>query len=248
MLLQFFNYTVTWNLIWISSFIFGGYGAFLLANHFNKNFYTSIIAGIIFTFSTYHMAQSNVHIGLSMIVFIPIFVLILFKISEKNSKIYAILGGVFFFLASMSHVYYFISLLIFSGIFLAFYIFKQKKISNSVFVTNFSITIIIGIIAALIVFTDFVSPESSVNITLESGSLNLVSSVLSGIILSLWTRSSSAITDEFSIISTVSMAKTGTPFRQILLSAFAYSIETPLSLTEIFLLSVLITWIEVKSC
>jgi hypothetical protein len=163
MLLQFFNYTVTWNLIWISSFIFGGYGAFLLANHFNKNFYTSIIAGIIFTFSTYHMAQSNVHIGLSMIVFIPIFVLILFKISEKNSKIYAILGGVFFFLASMSHVYYFISLLIFSGIFLAFYIFKQKKISNSVFVTNFSITIIIGIIAALIVFSPVLSTSDDLH-------------------------------------------------------------------------------------
>jgi len=49
-------------------------------------------------------------------------------------------------------------------------------------------------------------------------------------------------------MSTVSMAKTGTPFRQILLSAFAYSNETPLSLMEIFLLSVLRTWIEDKSC
>jgi len=39
----------------------------------------------------------------------------------------------------------------------------------------------------------------------------------------------------------VSTAKTGTPFRQILLSAFAYCNETPFSLMEIFLLSELRT-------
>ena len=162
-LTQFFDYTVTWNLIWILSFIFGGYSAFLLANHFNRNFYSSIIAGIIFTFSTYHIAQSNVHIGLSMIVFIPMFVLLLFKITEKNSKALAVIGSMFFFLASISHIYYLVVILIFSGIFFAFYLFKQKKIPNKVFVTNFLITIIIGIIATLIVFSPILSTSEDLH-------------------------------------------------------------------------------------
>ena len=69
--------TLTWNIIWLSGFVFGGYGAFLLAEHFTKNPFASIIAGIIFTFSTYHIVHSNFHIGLSMIVWIPLFALIL---------------------------------------------------------------------------------------------------------------------------------------------------------------------------
>ena len=41
-------------------------------------------------------------------------------------------------------------------------------------------------------------------------------------------------TDEFSITSTVSIAKIGTPLRNILLSAFAYCKEKPFNLRVIF--------------
>ena len=129
-LLQIFDYTVTWNLIWILSFIFGGYGAFLLANHFNKNFYSSLIAGIIFTFSTYHMTHAGFHIGLSMIVWIPIFILFLFKILEKDSKFYAVLCGFCFFLTSITHLYYSVFIVMFSCIFFLFYIFKQNPLPS----------------------------------------------------------------------------------------------------------------------
>jgi hypothetical protein len=54
---------------------------------------------------------------------------------------------------------------------------------------------------------------------------------------SLWAIPSSDITEELSITSTVSMAKTGTPFRQIRLSAFAYCSATPFILTEMRFLS-----------
>ena len=73
LLVQFLDYTVTWNIIWFLGFVFGGYGCYLLANNFNKNYLTSIIAAIIFTFTTYHMSHSLVHIGLSMIVWLPLF-------------------------------------------------------------------------------------------------------------------------------------------------------------------------------
>ena len=84
LLIQFLDYVTAWNIIWFSGLVFGGYGCYLLANNFNKNYLSSIIAGIVFTFTTYHMAHSFTHIGLSMIVWLPIFCLISFQIARKT--------------------------------------------------------------------------------------------------------------------------------------------------------------------
>ena len=147
---QFVDYVTAWNIIWFFGLVFGGYGCYLLANNFNKNYLSSIIAGIIFTFTTYHMAHSNGHFGLSMIVWIPIFVLFLFKLLEKQSKFYPIIGGIVFFLVSFTHLYYFVFVAMFSIVFFAVYIFKQKKISNKTFVVNFSILLLIGLTSSTI--------------------------------------------------------------------------------------------------
>ena len=152
LLVQFLDYTAAWNILWFSGFIFGGYGCYLLANNFNKNYLSSIIAGMIFTFTTYHMAHSLTHIGLSMIVWLPIFVLFLFKLLEKQSKYYSIVGGIVFFLVSLTHLYYLVFITMFSIIFFAVYIFRQKKVSNKTFITNFSILLTIGLISTSVLF------------------------------------------------------------------------------------------------
>ena len=152
LLVQFLDYVTTWNIIWFLGFVFGGYGCYLLANNFNKNYLSSIIAGIIFTFTTWHMGQSLSHIGLSMIVWLPIFVLFLFKLLEKQSKYYSIVGGMIFFLASLTHLYYSVFIIMFSIVFFAIYIFKQKKVSNKTFISNFFIMFTIGLISTSILF------------------------------------------------------------------------------------------------
>jgi len=152
LLVQFLDYTTTWNVIWFSGLVFGGYGCYLLANNFNRNYLSSIIAGIIFTFTTYHMAHSMTHIGLSMIVWIPILALFLFKLLEKQSKSYAIVGGIIFFLVSLTHLYYSVFVIMFSIVFFAIYIFRQKKVSNKTFITNFSILFTIGLISTSVLF------------------------------------------------------------------------------------------------
>ena len=152
LLVQFLDYTTAWNVIWFLGFVFGGYGCYLLANNFNKNYFSSIIAGIIFTFTTYHMAHSFAHIGLSMIVWLPIFVLFLFKLLEKQSKYYSIVGGIIFFLVSFTHLYYSVFITMFSIVFFVIYIFRQKKVSNKTFITNFSILLIIGLISTSVLF------------------------------------------------------------------------------------------------
>ena len=152
LLVQFLDYVTAWNVIWFLGLVFGGYGCYLLANNFNKNYLSSIIAGIIFTFTTYHMSHSLAHPGLSMIVWLPIFVLFLFKLLEKQSKYYSIVGGIIFFLVSLTHLYYSVFITMFSIIFFAIYIFRQKKVSNKTFITNFSILITIGLISTSVLF------------------------------------------------------------------------------------------------
>ncbi len=159
LLVQFLDYVTAWNVIWFLGLVFGGYGCYLLANNFNKNYLSSIIAGIIFTFTTYHMAHSLTHIGLSMIVWLPIFVLFLFKLLEKQSKYYSIVGGMIFFLASLTHLYYSVFIIMFSIVFFAIYIFKQKKVSNKTFITNFSILLTIGLVSTSVLF--LLNPASS---------------------------------------------------------------------------------------
>ena len=159
LLVQFLDYIAAWNVIWFLGLVFGGYGCYLLANNFNKNYLSSIIAGIIFTFTTYHMVHSLLHIGLSMIVWLPIFVLFLFKLLEKQSKYYAIVGGTVFFLVSLTHLYYTVFIFMFSIVFFTVYVFRQKKVSNKTFITNFSILLTIGLISTSVLL--LLNPTSS---------------------------------------------------------------------------------------
>ena len=166
LLVQFLDYITTWNVIWFLGLVFGGYGCYLLANNFNKNYLSSIIAGIIFTFTTYHMVHSLLHIGLSMIVWLPIFVLFLFKLLEKQSKYYAIVGGIIFFLVSLTHLYYTVFILLFSIVFFTVYVFRQKKVSSKTFITNFSILLTIGLISTSILL--LLNPTSSDEFSMRS--------------------------------------------------------------------------------
>ena len=152
LLIQFVDYVVAWNIVWFLGLVFGGYGCYLLANNFNKNYLSSIIAGVVFTFSSYHMIHSTSHIGLSMIVWLPIFVLFLFKLLEKQSKYYPIIGGVIFFMVSLTHLYYSVFITMFSIVFFTIYVFKQKKVSNKTFITNFSMLLTIGLISTSVLF------------------------------------------------------------------------------------------------
>ena len=168
LLVQLLDYVTAWNIIWFLGLVFGGYGCYLLANNFNKNYLSSIIAGIIFTFTTYHMAHSMTHIGLSMIVWLPIFVLFLFKLLEKQSRYYSIMGGIIFLLVSLTHLYYSVFITMFSIIFFVIYIFRQKKVSNRTFTTNFSILLLIGLIStSALFFSNYTSNDEFPDRTLS---------------------------------------------------------------------------------
>ena len=139
------NLITTYNVIILIGFTFGGYSMYLLSNHFHRNFYSSLVAGIVFTFSTFHFAHSGHHLGLSMIGWIPLYLLILFKIQKEQSLSYSILGGIFLFLISLTHLYYFVIVILFSLIFVGVFLVKKKEIRNKIFIKQVSIIMIIGI-------------------------------------------------------------------------------------------------------
>ena len=144
------NLISVYNTLFFIGFAFGGYSTYLLANHFNRNFYSSIIAGVIFTFSTYHLMHSGHHIGLSMIGWIPLYILFLFKIQNKNSVLYSVFGGIILFLVAITHLYYFVIVMMFSFIFLGVFLLKKKDISNKIFIKQFSIVVVIGVMLTVV--------------------------------------------------------------------------------------------------
>jgi len=136
---QFLDYVQIWNILWFGGFVFAGYGAFLLARHFNKNFIASLAAGAIFTFSTYHTTQAISHVDLAFIVWIPLSILFLFKMTETKSKINPVLVGVFLFLAVLTQLTYAFVMVVLVILFSIVYFIRKKNISNKTLLIHFLI-------------------------------------------------------------------------------------------------------------
>ncbi|MBI2136185.1 hypothetical protein HYU06_03880 [Candidatus Woesearchaeota archaeon] len=135
-----FSFYAAYNLILLSTFFLSAFGAYLLAKYITKDQKASIIAGIIFGFSPYHIGQSQGHLALATISFIPYFVLYFLRMkdaaSEKNDTSphqkrpyikYSILAGIFFALVYFSSGYYLVFSVIFIAIFLVYHLFYDHK-------------------------------------------------------------------------------------------------------------------------
>lgn len=105
-LLKFFTLTETYNFIAILSFIASGLMAFFLAYHFTKTYWSSILAGFIFTFSNFHFIHAVVgHLKIAMEL-IPLFVLSFFVFLSKPNVFKAIISALLFSLAILCDYYY----------------------------------------------------------------------------------------------------------------------------------------------
>jgi len=139
----------TYNFIVISSFVFGGYGAYLLCNHFTKNRFASLIGGVIFTFAPYHLSHLE-HLNLVPLQGIPFFILFLFYMKENDKKFSFLYGGIALAFASFfGDLHYLLFLGIFTIIFVIYFsIFNWREIVNKSFISRliacFIILIVLG--------------------------------------------------------------------------------------------------------
>jgi len=124
----FFNLPACYNIIVLLSFVFSGYGAYLLSDYLVKNKSAAFISGVIFAFCPYKFAHLMGHMSLVAAEFIPFYVLFLIKAlrDEKPLK-NMILSAVFLSLAAWNDYYYFIFLVLFTFFYLFYLLLTEKK-------------------------------------------------------------------------------------------------------------------------
>jgi len=100
------------NVIVIASFVLGGYTAFLLAYQLTRSYLPSIVAGYIFTFSSYHFAHAQGHLQLVSLEWLPLFILLWYMLICRPSIAKAIGAAGALFLVLLCDYYYFLYALV----------------------------------------------------------------------------------------------------------------------------------------
>jgi hypothetical protein len=118
-----------YNLLFFFSFVLSGFGAYLLASHFIKNKPASLIAGIIFAFSPFHIHNAiSTNVGTMHQEWLPFFALFLFKFFDDLKLKNFLLAGLFFFLIGFTEHQMLAFTAIFILFFLVYKIITQPKI------------------------------------------------------------------------------------------------------------------------
>ncbi len=106
-LLKFMTLIQVHNFIVIFSFVTGGWTAFLLAHHLTRSYGGSLVAGYVFTFSSYHFAHARGHLQLVSLEWIPLFILCWYLLMTRPRVLTAVLAGVALYLVILCDYYYF---------------------------------------------------------------------------------------------------------------------------------------------
>ncbi|TSA45316.1 hypothetical protein D4R51_02015 [bacterium] len=119
-----------YNLLFFLSFILSGFGAYLLANHFIKNKPASLIAGIIFAFSPFHIHNAlGTNVGTMHQEWLPFFALFVFRFFDDLSLKNFSLAGLFLVLIGLAEH----QMLAFTALFILFFIVYKAIAEPKIF-------------------------------------------------------------------------------------------------------------------
>jgi len=117
---------ISHNLILIFTFVFSGFGGYLLIKHLVKDSVTAFVCGLLFAFCPYRLWHLN-HLNLLSTVWIPFYILYLIRsIDEKSLKNF-LWAGVFFILTFLSSLTYVLFLVLFTLIYLLYLLIRSRK-------------------------------------------------------------------------------------------------------------------------
>jgi hypothetical protein len=102
-----FGPVVAHNLIVVGAFVIAGLTAFHLSLHLMKDRRGSLLAGFLFTFSSYHFAHAEGHLQLVSLQWIPLFLLLWIRLLERPSIAIAIAASGALVLVLLCDYYYF---------------------------------------------------------------------------------------------------------------------------------------------
>lgn len=126
-LLNFMSLTQAFNVMIIFSFIMGGLTAFWLCFYFSKSYIPSIIGGAIFTFSSYHFAHAIGHMQLVSLEWIPLFILLWWKLLKTPRYLTAVGASLSLLLVLFCDYYYFLYCILTAGI-VVLYFWRTKQL------------------------------------------------------------------------------------------------------------------------
>ncbi|MCX6355717.1 MAG: hypothetical protein NTZ78_12575 [Candidatus Aureabacteria bacterium] len=106
LLQKFLTLGEAFNVMVIFSFVMGGWSAFYLAYIFSRSYWGSILAGYIFTFSSYHFGQAQGHMQLVSLEWLPLFIAVFYLLLEEPSTFRAIASAITLFLVILCDYYY----------------------------------------------------------------------------------------------------------------------------------------------
>jgi hypothetical protein len=149
-LMNFFGFSLIQavNVAVLSAFLLAGVFMFWFIYKLHKNYWVSIIAGALFTFSTYHFAHGIGHLQLVSLQFIPLFLLAFWTLIEKMRYRYAPLAAGALFLVMLTDYYYLFWCIILGAMYVGWQLLrKELKITRQ----NIKVTGLFVITSALLI-------------------------------------------------------------------------------------------------
>lgn len=117
-LLRVMSLTQAHNVIVLFSFVMSGVTAYWLAYYLTRSFWGSLLAGYIFTFSSYHFAHYYGHLNLISMEWIPLFVLCWYILVTRPSIWMGIASALTLWLVLLCDYYYFFYCVLAGGLIL----------------------------------------------------------------------------------------------------------------------------------
>lgn len=108
LLLRFLTLIQTHNAIILFSFVAGGVTAFWLSYSVTKSYWSSLVAGYIFTFSQYHFTHAEGHMQLVALEWIPLFLLCWYRLIKTPSIRRGLASAIVLFGVLLCDHYYFL--------------------------------------------------------------------------------------------------------------------------------------------
>jgi len=127
-LLRFLSLIATYNTITIFAFVMGGLTTYWLSYYLTKSFWGSVLAGFIFTFSSYHFTQAHVHMQLVSLEWIPLFMLCWYLLITRPKTITAVGAAVVLWMVILCDYYYFLYCVMAAILIVLWYAIIQKNI------------------------------------------------------------------------------------------------------------------------
>jgi len=121
------NRIAAFNLVTLLMFTFSAYGAYLLTLRFTKNRFGALLSGFIFSFCPFKMGRLLGQFNFIDSAFIPFYILFLFKTFEDKKPRNALLMGFFLALVGYCSYYYLVFCVIFTFLFLLYYLLPNIK-------------------------------------------------------------------------------------------------------------------------